>query len=137
MHCLNVPPRLECIADVRSFIDSLPLSAIFAEDRVFDIKVAVCEAAANAIEHAGTGVQLWVWTLRDRIVVDVANTGRFGSINHSEVSDRQRGFGLRLMVSLADEVNFMGSRYGRTTVRLTFLHDPSRAPELLAIPGQA
>jgi anti-sigma regulatory factor (Ser/Thr protein kinase) len=123
LHLLSLPPRLDTLSDVRSFVDSLDLSALLTPERVFDLKVALSEAAANAIEHAKAKVSISLWMLSDRIVVDISNVGEFGGANDGPPSGRRRGFGLKLMVCLADEVTFVRGKLGKTTVRLTFLHN--------------
>ena len=68
------------------------------DDRLFDVKVAACEAAANAVEHAVANVHLWAWILSDRLAIDVANTGRFGyppPESERNGHNGTRGFGLR------------------------------------------
>lgn len=117
---LVVPATLSHVESVRYFIDSLPLASRLSDERIFDMKVVVSEAVANAIEHAGAEVRVWAWLLRDRTVIEVANKGDFGMKSDGQPSERQGGFGLRLMVSLADEVTFVGARRGTTKVRLTF-----------------
>ncbi len=121
---LALPCSLDQLCHVRSFIESAELTARLDTDRIFDMKVAVSEAVANAIEHAGASVRVWMWLLPDRVVVEVVNKGRFGTRGDRGFSERRRGFGLRLMVSLADEVSFIGARRDVTKVRLTFLHRP-------------
>lgn len=137
LHLLELPPSLESLADVRSFVDSVELGAVLTPERIFDLKVALCEAAANAIEHAKAKVNVGLWVLKDRVIVDVNNSGEFGSNDQErDACRRVRGFGLKLMVSLANEITFTGGKQGKTTVRLTFLHDryevPPCPPELLA-----
>jgi anti-sigma regulatory factor (Ser/Thr protein kinase) len=124
--CITVPPQLERVADVRDFIDTLGLETMLSPERLFDLKVAMSEAVANAIEHAAKPATVCVRTLCDRVVVDVGNEGGFPSGRSCPPQDSPaRGLGLRLMVSLADEVAFSGSRSGRTIVRLTFFEQVS------------
>jgi anti-sigma regulatory factor (Ser/Thr protein kinase) len=123
LHLLTLPPRLDTLANVRSFVDSLDLSAVLSPDRVFDLKVALSEAAANAIEHAKAKVSVGLWILSDRVVADISNLGEFGSTGDEAPTGRRRGFGLKLMVSLANEVTFVRGKQGKTTVRLTFLRN--------------
>ena len=121
---ITVPPQLDRVADVRGFIDSLGLENSLPPERVFDLKVAVSEAVANAIEHAAQWTTVRVWTQSDRVVVEVGNQGCFVSGQGAPPQDGPvRGFGLRIMLSLADEVAFSGLRRGKTNVRLTFLRD--------------
>jgi anti-sigma regulatory factor (Ser/Thr protein kinase) len=130
LHLLEIPPGLDSLSDVRAFVDAIFLSAILSPQRVFDLKVALSEAAANAIEHGKATVNVAVWVLLNRVVVDVTNVGEFGSPTDRPPSGRTRGFGLKLMVSLADEVTFIRGRRGRTMVRLTFMKDCLEVPSL-------
>lgn len=131
LHLLELPPSLESLTDVRSFVDTVELEAVLTPERIFDVKVALCEAAANAIEHAKARVNVALWVLNDRVMVDVDNIGEFGSNDEERNACRRvRGFGLKLMVSLADEVTFTGAKHGRTKVRLTFLRDGYQVPSV-------
>jgi anti-sigma regulatory factor (Ser/Thr protein kinase) len=125
VECITVPPQLERVADVRDFIDTLGLQRMLSAERLFDLKVATSEAVANAIEHAAKPATVRICMLSDRVVVDVGNEGRFPSDRTSPQDSPARGLGLRLMVSLADEVAFSGSRRGTTNVRLTFFEQVS------------
>ena len=80
---------------------------------------------ANAIEHAGAEARLKAWLLSDRVIVEITNKGDFGTKGDGQLSERVRGSGLRLMVSLADEVTFGRLEGGATKVRLIF-HDQDR-----------
>jgi|WetSurMetagenome_2_1015567.scaffolds.fasta_scaffold29252_2 anti-sigma regulatory factor (Ser/Thr protein kinase) len=121
VECITVPPQLERVADVRDFIDTLGLETMLSPERLFDLKVATSEAVANVIEHAAKPATVWVRTLSDRVVVDVGNEGGFPSCRSAPPQESPaRGLGLRLMVSLADEVAFSGSRRGKNNVKLTF-----------------
>ncbi len=126
MFSLILPPDLERLSSLRDFVDSVDLSEVLSPSRVFDLKVATSEAVANAIEHAEAQVKIWLWLLSDRVVVEITNEGSFGTKTEGQPSTRRRGFGLRLMVSLADEVAFVGRMRGLTTVRLTFFRDVPR-----------
>lgn len=119
---LGVPARLDHVGDVRTFIDSAGLSSTFSCARIFDIKVTASEAVANAIEHAAVDVDVVMRLFADTLVVEVTNEGRFGMGRSRHPSELNRGFGLRLMVTLADEVRFIGGRDGVTKVSLFFLH---------------
>jgi anti-sigma regulatory factor (Ser/Thr protein kinase) len=130
LYTVIVPCRLDRLAEVRAFVDALGLSPRLPSGRVFDLKVAVSEAVANAIEHAGAEVRLKAWLLPDRVVIEVGNDGGFGTISGRQCPERARGFGLGLMVSLADEVTFTGSRGATTEVRLTFHHGDGHAATL-------
>jgi anti-sigma regulatory factor (Ser/Thr protein kinase) len=108
------------VAGARSFIDSLDLGGRFPPERIFDMKVTMSEAVANAIEHAKAEVKVWVWLMPDRLVIEVLNEGEFGPQSTERPREPGRGYGLKLMVALADEVTFVRARRGSTKVLLTF-----------------
>jgi anti-sigma regulatory factor (Ser/Thr protein kinase) len=100
-----------------------------SEERTFDLKVAVSEACANAIEHARGGVEILARLLPDRVMVEITNVGVF----HPAMSldtDRRRGLGLPLMATLADQVHISRLPGGRTRISLTFFLelDAGQAP---------
>lgn len=118
---IRIPPDLGRVADVRDFVDQAGLSERLSPGRVFDLKVAVSEACANAIEHAYSDVQIFLWRLSQQAVVEVSNVGSFRR-RQTTLPDREqnRGFGLRLMVSLADQVTIASRKRGKTIIKLTF-----------------
>jgi anti-sigma regulatory factor (Ser/Thr protein kinase) len=136
LHLLELPPVLQSLADLRAFIDAIPLADALTEERIFDLKVAASEAAANAIEHAQAKVSIGLWLLDDRVVVDVGNVGEFGSRMDEQPTRGRRGFGLKLMVCLANEVTFNRGKEGKTNVRLTFLRNRYEVPGLPAEPQE-
>jgi anti-sigma regulatory factor (Ser/Thr protein kinase) len=138
VYTVTIPPVLERIGDVRDFVDSIDLDPMLSSDRIFDIKVATSEAAANAIEHARASVRVRLWMLWDRVVVEVANKGRFGPKSQPGDVPGSRGFGLRIMVALADEVTFVACKTEETRVRLTFFFDRTGdwQQEELGYPGR-
>ena len=74
---LTLPAELSFLSDARRLMDEVAAGAGLSPERTFDLKVAVSEACANAIEHAGEGVQIVASLLCDRVVVDVTNRGTF------------------------------------------------------------
>ncbi len=78
------------------------------DERTFDLKVAVSEACANAMEHARgpTGrVDVCAEVKGDRLVLEITDNGAFTGPDpgRSEARDH-RGLGLPLMIALMDEV---------------------------------
>jgi anti-sigma regulatory factor (Ser/Thr protein kinase) len=90
-----------------------------AEELTYRLKLAVCEACANAIDHPRekADITLWAWRHQDRFTVDVFDPGDFRAKNSQE--RRHRGLGLPLMVASADEVSFASLPEGGTRVSLS------------------
>ena len=97
----------------------------FAESALFDIKVALGEALANAVRHgsvgcAGATVGVEVEAFEDRVVVEVSDQG-CGFNGVSAASDdlyAPGGRGIMFMRALMDRVEFETPGSGGTLVRL-------------------
>jgi serine phosphatase RsbU (regulator of sigma subunit)/anti-sigma regulatory factor (Ser/Thr protein kinase) len=116
---LTLPPDLAYVSDARRLMEEVGAATGLSEDRVFDLKVAVSEACANAIEHARGGVDVLARLVPGRIIIEISNPGEFLP-GLSVGSGRRRGLGLPLMASLADRVQISRLPEGRTQVCLTF-----------------
>jgi len=119
----SFPSRLDQLGLVRAFVEKLADRAGLAESRTFDLKVAVSEASANAIEHGlgegdlrVTGVQN-----RDRLTITVCHPGDFRPRPSYDPAGAHRGMGLPLMFTLTDEVTVACSRAMGTSVSLSVL----------------
>lgn len=122
------------LGQVRRFVEEVGAQLSLDHERVFDLKVAVSEACANAVEHAGgkaTPLKVCACTEGERLTFTVSDSGRFCPPCPSR-RDRLgiSGLGLPLMVALMDEVTFAHAPGGGTTVRLSVLldHGPSVHP---------
>ena len=120
----TIPPDLAKVAEVRRWLGRIAEEASLPGDRTFDMQVAVSEAVANGVEHAASAVEIEVWLLPDRLIIEVANDGEFRPGRSIGESLRRRGLGLPLMVSLADDVHAIREPGGRTRFSLTFLRGP-------------
>ncbi len=108
---------------IRKFIDKMAEESGFNEADKFDIKVAVGEACANAIEHGSPrgkrdrGRVSYVFE-DDYAIIEIVDEGvfkpRFPSFD-SQLN--YRGRGIPFMLALMDEVEIK-ERKGGTTVRL-------------------
>ncbi len=108
---------------VRKFIDKMAEESGFNETDKFDIKVAVGEACANAIEHGSPRgkrdkVRITFIFEADYAIIEVIDEGvfkpRFPSFD-SQLN--YRGRGIPFMLALMDEVEIK-ERKGGTTVKL-------------------
>jgi PAS domain S-box-containing protein len=136
--CLRValPPELSRIHEVRRMAEWLADAAGLATDRAYDLKLVLSEAVANAVEHTVVpgDVEIVAWLLADRLVVEVTNPGSFQPGLSKDTDDRQRGLGLPLMVSLADQVHVSRLPEGKTRVSLTFFRERAADQDVIAAP---
>jgi serine/threonine-protein kinase RsbW len=117
---MEIPdPRL---TSVRRFVAEAAERAGLHEERVFDLTLAASEACANALEH-GRGCDYLTVSAREdgeTLHIEVLSPGRFELHPCRDKVPHERGFGLPLMVALADEVTFT-RRDGGTRVRLSMV----------------
>lgn len=117
------------LADVRRFVEEVAAQVSLDLERIFDLKVAVSEACANAVEHAGcetTPLEISARLKSRRLSFVVTDSGFFRPPSTGRESFGSRGLGLPLMVTLMDEVTFTRTP-GGTTVTLSILLDPEPA----------
>lgn len=114
------------LATVREEVCSIIEPLDFPESGLFDIKVALGEALANAIRHGsprgGLGlVQVRVSAYSDRVVLEVMDNGSGFDGRHIGTDDvyAPNGRGIMFMRALMDNVEFDSSPMGGTLVRLT------------------
>lgn len=131
---LSFPPRAEYLRRVREAVTEVVAEGEVSDARLDDIRLAVSEACANAVEATTRlGAHDEVVEVRctrhdDRLVVEVHDrAGGFDPdalVPHPPVQSperlhHERGLGIPLMRGLADDVAFVTNDEG-TTVRLTF-----------------
>ncbi len=133
---LTLPPDLSRLPEVRAWAWEAGIAASLPDARIFDLQVTVSEAAANAIEHAASAVELTAWILADRLVIEVINDGVFQPGLYKDHEGRRRGLGLPLIVSLADQVHVSRLPSSKTQISLTFfLHTRRDGTRELPAPG--
>ncbi len=121
---LLIAAELSELARVRRLMEEVAAAASLPAERAFDLKVTVSEAAANAIEHASSEVEIVARILPDRLTVEVTSGGGFRAEFRRDGELRPRGLGLPLMVSFADQVLVSRLSQGKIEVLLTFLLGP-------------
>jgi anti-anti-sigma factor len=106
---------------VREFVQEVADDSGLEADRTFALKVSVSEAAANAIEHGGSGDDFEIRAKRNaaRLSVAVSHPGAFIARTGDDPSRGHRGMGLPLMLGLVDEVTVSRPRRGGTRVTLS------------------
>jgi serine/threonine-protein kinase RsbW len=116
---------------IRSFVEEVATEVALDFERVFDLKVAVSEACANAVEHAGCddmSLKVCACLRARRLTFTVTDSGMFRPPSPRWEGVSNRGLGLPLMVALMDEVTFVRAPGGGTTVSLSVLLDRDAAP---------
>ena len=115
------------LVEIRRFVESVAREVRLDEERTFDLKVAVSEACANAVEHSGSGrypVQIAAWFYPDRVQLDISDGGDFRLPCMAPDRRREnRGLGFPLMVALMDEVRVAKQQDGGTRVTLLLYLD--------------
>ncbi|GAB4250875.1 MAG: anti-sigma B factor RsbW [Thermoleophilia bacterium] len=109
------------LREVRSFIEEIAKELGLGEEEAYDLKVAVSEATANAIEHSGglTYLEICAHLHPDRLTVEISDGGDFRLAPRRPDSSSGRGLGLPLMVALMDEVRIYKTPEKGTTVALS------------------
>jgi anti-sigma regulatory factor (Ser/Thr protein kinase)/CheY-like chemotaxis protein len=117
--------RPAMLREIRAFVTRLATAAGIPGAELHRIVLVTNEAATNAVEHSGSDVVRVRWEHGDSGVwVTVADEGVF---NVSGGSVHDRGWGLKVVLALADEVTVRAGRRGErgTTIRT---HIGTRSP---------
>lgn len=110
----SLPPDLSRLRALRHALKAwLELVAV-SDDQRNAIVLAVHEAAANAIEHAGARVTVRGARDEDKLLLVVSNSGRWRELRSN---DAGRGRGLSLMRALMTDIEVQ-ARPERTIVRM-------------------
>ena len=122
---LEIPCDVNLLAEVRDEVCRAISPLGFPDSALFDIKVAVGEALANAVRHgeppSGDGVvAVIISAFEDRVVIEVADKGVGFDGVHSTSDDiyAPSGRGIMFMRALMDRVEFEPAVGGGTLVRL-------------------
>lgn len=129
---LRIPPRTDHLALVRFVVaNTARIGAVLADRRIDDLRLAVSEACANALDAqlaADSDVPIAISIEVEEEVVAVTVTDHAGGFAIEDVDPlppatdpgrlrHERGLGIPLMRSLVDELTFTPTGDG-TTVRL-------------------
>jgi len=117
------------LAAVRDEVAELVAPLGFTESAIFDIKVALGEALANAVRHGAPVAEegrvcVDVSAFDDRVVLEVADNGSGFDGIHAAADDlyAPSGRGIMFMRALMDRVEFETAPGGGTLVRLMKHH---------------
>jgi len=122
---LNVLPDVNELATVREQVCDMLSPLGFSDSALFDIKVALGEALANAIRHGASPsgdsrIRVDVAAYTDRVIIEVLDSGRGFDGRHLGSDDLYApdGRGIMFMRALMDRVEYDTSPFGGTLVRL-------------------
>lgn len=127
---LEIPPRRDHLALVRLVVETTAQLAGLPDERVDDLRLAVSEGCANAVDaHAERGAwqPISIAVRRDAASVTVTVTDHAGGFEPGRAraapaaTDPQRlrherGLGIPIMRSLVDEVGYEDTADGTTLV---------------------
>jgi serine/threonine-protein kinase RsbW len=119
---ISVDSHTARLGDIRRFVEQVAAEVALEEERVFDLKVAVSEACANACQHAGCEslpLEISACLQSRRLTFVVTDNGLFHPPPACRDQYGNRGLGLPLMVTLMDEVTFSRLPSGGTKVALS------------------
>lgn len=121
---LSIPAEVGALASVRERVCGLIEPLGFPGPALFDVKVALGEALANAVRHGSAGVAarvvVRVRAYEDKVVLEIEDSG-IGFDGEHVCSDdlyASGGRGIMFMRALMDHVEFGPSQAGGTTVTL-------------------
>ena len=126
---ISVDAQTSRLAEIRRFVEQVTAEAALDLERAFDLKLAVSEACANAVEHAGcesSALEVSAKLCSRRLTFVITDRGLFRPPSSSKRATSNRGLGLLLIVTLMDEVNFVRLADGGTEVSLSVLLDSVR-----------
>lgn len=121
---ISVRSDTSSLQEIRAFVERVAGEVGVDSERTFDLKVAVSEACANAVEHSGTESQPLRVAARlatGRLSFLVKDNGLFRPPSYLREDFSNRGLGLPLMVTLMDEVTFTRTADGGTEVTLSLI----------------
>jgi serine/threonine-protein kinase RsbW len=99
------PAERATLSEVRAFLREEAVRADLHERPTEDLVLAVSEACANAVLHSGSERIEVVWTVTESAVeVDVRDHGRFKRRVRMPQVEGPGGYGIPLMMALADQV---------------------------------
>jgi serine/threonine-protein kinase RsbW len=127
-HQICIPSDIDRLASVRDEVSALVAPLGFPDSAVFDIKVALGEALANAVRHgaptASGKVCVDVTAYEDRVVLEITDNGIGFDGTHTASDDlyAPSGRGIMFMRALMDRVEFEPADGGGTIVRMVKHH---------------
>lgn len=127
---LKIPSRAEYVLLARLVVSQVAELADFEQQDIYDLKLAITEAATNVIRHAKVdSFEIEYRALLKAVEVTVKDTGEgFETEDFTGDPGSEGGFGLTVIQNLVDEVALESTAGGGT--RLKMIHHSSATPEL-------
>jgi len=128
----QIASEMKNLSLVRQRVEDVAYQCGFSDADIYQMKVAISEAVANAIEHGSPRgpkdvIELTVECEPDKIIIEVADRGVFKArLPVTDGRPSHRGRGIFLMTALMDEVNITERQSG-TVVRLVKQKTPAKA----------
>jgi len=125
---LTLPSSPEYVLLARLVVAQVGRLAGFEPEDVYDLKLAVTEAATNVIRHAAVeNYEIEYRALPRAVEVTVIDTGGgFNVADLTRATDGQGGFGLAVIRDLVDELVLDSTKGGGT--RLKMIRHASESP---------
>ncbi len=117
---LRIPSSSEYVLLARLVVSQVGQMAGFGSEDVYDLKLAVTEAATNVIRHASVerfDIEYRVSSGTVEITV-VDEGGGFDADKLTQTPHEQGGFGLAVIQNLVDEVSLDSSTGGGTRLKM-------------------
>ncbi len=104
---------------IRKFVEEESRRLGLSEERVFDLRLVVSEACANAVEHSEHRGDIRVAIARNdgKVEVEIVHGGNIRP-PQARPERLHRGLGLPLMASLADQLTITNLVEGGTSIRV-------------------
>ena len=117
---LTLPSSPEYVLLARLVVAQVGRLAGFGPEDVYDLKLAVTEAATNVIRHAAVeSYEIEYRALPRAVEVTVIDTGGgFNAADLTRATDGQGGFGLAVIRDLVDELVLDSTRGGGTRLKM-------------------
>lgn len=118
---LKIPSRAEYVLLARLVVSQVGEFANFEQQDVYDLKLAITEAATNVIRHAKVdSFEIEYRTQPGAVEITVKDTGEgFEAEDFTGDPDSQGGFGLSVIESLVDDLALESTASGGTRLRMT------------------
>lgn len=118
---LKIPSRAEYVLLTRLIVSQVGELAGFGQQDIYDLKLAITEAATNVIRHADVDAfEIEYRTLPGAVEIIVRDTGEgFEAEDFTGDPGAQGGFGLAVIRSLVDDIALESTAGGGTRLRMT------------------
>jgi len=113
---LNIDARPERLGEARDWAQRAAADAGLGEADCFQVKVAISEAVANAIQHGsprvGDSIQINAFESDGSLNFEVRDNGTFVEPRSRATTEDESGRGLELVTLLMDEVHITSTGEG-------------------------